>query len=106
MGSESLRVTIRCDPKGFAEITGIVGESVVSLTQFSPNRISGCGRARAVSSSTQRGVAAAAVENVDSSWLNRLDVYAPSYVQQFDGALLDIRPGGAFPATLRREACP
>jgi len=51
---------------------------------------------RAVSSSTQRGVAAAAVSNVDSSWLHRLDVSAPSYMHQFDGALLDIRPRVSF----------
>jgi hypothetical protein len=61
---------------------------------------------RAVSSSTQRGVAADDVGNVDSSWLNSLGVSAPSYIQQFDGALLDIRPGSEFPATLRRSACP
>ena len=61
---------------------------------------------RASSSSKQRGVAAGAVGNVESSLLNRLDVSAPSYLQQFDGALLDIRPGSEFPATLRRDACP
>jgi hypothetical protein len=35
---------------------------------------------RAASFSTQRGVAAAAVSNVDSSWIYRLCVSAPSYI--------------------------